>query len=171
MGFIFISLSVFSFGLSNCLWVYPLRQLSFLQVIVLRSFLTTVFFGCLLVLSSLTHFGIEPNGSVQIAEIGKAVAISAFSFFGLYFYVQSLKFEKVSLAVPISSISGLFGVLTGIVFLKESVTVKFLIACLIVLVGVNIVNGKTTFKLSKGVRYNLLAAFFWGLVLRYSLSP
>lgn len=165
MGLIFISLSILSFGLSNCLWVYPLRQFSFLQVIVLRSFLTTVFFGCVLVFGSLTHFGIETKGLGQIIEIGKAVALCAFSFFGLYFYVQSLKFEKVSLAVPVSSISGIFGVLTRIIVLQEAATINFIGALLLVLIGVNIVNVTPfgSYKLSKGVRYNLLAAFFWGV--------
>lgn len=131
----------------------------------MRSFLTTVLFGCVLVFGSLTHFGIETKGLGQIIEIGKAVALCAFSFFGLYFYVQSLKFEKVSLAVPISSISGIFGVLTGIVVLQEVVTINFISALLLVLIGINIVNAAPfgSHKLSKGVKYNLLAAFFWGV--------
>lgn len=116
-------------------------------------------------IGSLTHFGIESNGLAQIVEIGKAVALCAFSFFGLYFYVQSLKFEKVSLAVPISSISGIFGVLAGIIFLHEAVIINFIGALLLVLIGVNIVNSTPfgSYRLSKGVSYNLLAAFFWGI--------
>jgi drug/metabolite transporter (DMT)-like permease len=165
VGYLLISLSILSFGLGNCLWIYPLKKFNFSQVIVFRSLLTTVLFGCLLIMGSLIDFDIEAKGSAQIVEIPKALALCAFSFFGLYFYVQSLKFEKVSLAVPISSISGIFGVLTGIIVLREAVTINFIGVLLLVLIGVIFVNPTPfgSYKLSKGVRYNFLAAFFWGV--------
>lgn len=165
MGFFLLSLSILSFGISNCLWVIPFRQFTFLQVIVLRSFLTSCFFAIILAVLSFTKILVVPIASFDIVDIAIAILISVFSFFGLYFFVQSLKFEKVSLAVPVSSISGVFGVLTGIVIFQELVSVKFFAACLFVLVGVNIVNVKSlsTFRLSRGVWYNLVAAFFWGV--------
>lgn len=174
MGHLLISLCILSFGISNCLWVYPLKKLSYLQVIILRSFITSLLFGILLVLNLATEVDshrIETH--LSLTEIFKAIALSGFSYFGLFFYVKSLQEEKVSIAVPVSSISSFFGVLTAAVFLKEVLSFSFYVSALTLVVGVFLVDGKPlrSIRFTKGITYNLFAAFFWGVSFALFVFP
>ncbi len=170
IGFIYITISVFSYGLSNCLWLYPLKQLKYLQVIILRSFLSALLFGSLITINAVTEVSqtvfenSELSNDLSQISVAKAVAISAFSYFGLFFYVKSLRQEKVSIAVPISSISALFGVLFAVLVLGEEFKVHVILALLLFTAGVYFIDGslKRNHKLSQGVAYNLFAAIFWG---------
>ncbi|MBS1558422.1 MAG: DMT family transporter [Bacteroidetes bacterium] len=176
MSYTFIFLSILSFSLSNCLWIYPLRRLSFLQVIVLRSFLTSVLFATLwftIYFGWLPDFG-GVDSTVSLAlEIVYAILLCIFSFFGLYFYVRSLKVEKVSIAVPVSSISAFFGVATAIVYLGEPVHTSFFMVLILLTAGVMLINNKPIkrFRFTKGVRYNLYAALFWGVSFALFVFP
>ncbi len=165
MSYLFIIFSIVSFGLSNCLWIYPLKRLSFLQVIILRSFITSLLFGSLLTLNIITGVNSTNTATpILFTEILKAIAISGFSYFGLFFYVKSLREEKVSIAVPVSSISSLFGLLFAVLVLGEAFSIQLFFAMLLFTMGVYFIDTslKSNFKLSNGVSYNLLAAFFWG---------
>lgn len=172
-------MSILSFGISNCLWVYPLKRFKYLQVIILRSFLSAILFGSLVALNAITGVSqtafenATHNNAISLLSILKAVAISAFSYFGLFFYVKSLRTEKVSIAVPVSSISALFGVLFAVLVLGEAFSVQLLFAMLLFTVGVYFIDLaiKINFKLSRGVVYNLLAAFFWGTSFAMFIYP
>lgn len=166
MGYLLISLCIVSFGISNCLWVYPLKKLSHLQVIILRSFLTSLLFGSLLALN--ITIGVDSTKTempILFVEILKAVALSGFSYFGLFFYVKSLPEEKVSIAVPVSSISSFFGVLTAVLFLKDKLSLSFYVTAITLTIGVLLIDDKPlrSVRLTKGITYNLIAAFFWGV--------
>lgn len=177
-GILFISLSILSFGVGNCLWVWPLKRLNFLQVIILRSFLTAVLFAGLIVVSFITDFP-EPLKDDHMAnvpaltEVLSAVAICGFSYFGLYFYTRSLKEEKVGIAVPVSSINSLFGVLFGILVLNEPFSYLLLVLVLAFAFAIYLIDYKPvkTFSLSNGVMYNLAAAFFWGVGFAMFVFP
>lgn len=169
MGIIYVFLSIISFGFSNCLWKYPLKKKDFLQIIILRSFLTAVLFGVVLAFSHAA----SPSLVWEATEVLKAVVLCIFSFFGLYFYVKSLKAERVSIAVPVSSISGLFGMLTAVLFLKEQLTLSLYVSTAVLLPGVFMVNGSAirAFRLSRCAQYNVLAAFFWGVSFALFVFP
>lgn len=174
MGYLLISLCIICFGISNCIWVYPLKKLSYLQVIILRSFITSLLFGGLLVLNIYTGVeSIKITTPILLAEILKAIALSGFSYFGLFFYVKSLREEKVGIAVPVSSMSSFFGVLTATLFLKENLTLPFYVSAIALAIGVFLIDGKTvrSTRLTKGIRYNLIAAFFWGVSFALFVFP
>lgn len=145
-----------------------------MRVIVLRSFLTSLLFGSLFALNIAT--GVESINLATLAlftEILQAIALSVFSYFGLFFYVKSLHEEKVSIAVPVSSISAFFGVATAIIYLGEPLRFSFFIVLILFAVGVTFINNKPikNFRMSKGVRYNLAAAFFWGVSFALFIFP
>ncbi len=179
LGLIYISLSILSFGLSNCLWPYPLKKLEFLQVIILRSFLSALLLGSLIGINAFTGVSqtafesIESSNDLSLISVTKAVAVSAFSYFGLFFYVKSLRQEKVSIAVPVSSISALFGVLFAALVLGEEFKGHILLALLLFTAGVYFIDGslKRNRKPSQGVVYNLLAAIFWGTSFAMFIYP
>lgn len=175
MGYTLIFLSVFSFALSNCLWIYPLKRLSFLEVIIIRSLLTSVLFW---VLFAAEELGLIPQLYTKPTEpqsltVVYSVLLCVFSFFGLYFYVKSLKAEKVGIAVPVSNISSFFGVAVAVFFLGEQVHFTFYISFLLAFAGVMLVNNKPvkSFRFTRGVHYNLLAAFFWGVSFALFVIP
>ncbi len=179
IGFIYITISVFSFGVSNCLWLYPLKQLKYLQVIILRSSLSALLFGSLITINAFTGVSqtafenYELSNDLSLISVTKAVTVSIFSYFGLFFYVKSLRQEKVSIAVPVSSISALFGVLFAVLVLGEEFKGHILLALLLFTAGVYFIDGslRRSRKLSQGVVYNLLAAIFWGTSFAMFIYP
>jgi drug/metabolite transporter (DMT)-like permease len=179
LGFIFISISIFSFSISNCLWSYPLKRHLFLQAIILRSFLSALLLGSLIGINAFTGVSqtafesIEASNDLSLISVAKAVAVSAFSYFGLFFYVKSLRHEKVSIAVPVSSISALFGVLFAVLVLDEEFKGHIPLAFLLFTAGVYFIDGslKRNRRLSQGVVYNLLAAIFWGTSFAMFIYP
>ncbi len=179
MGYWFLGISIFSFALSNCLWPLTLKRLSFLQAIILRSFISSLLFAslvCLSLVSEVSLIALEPmhaEKSFSLIGIAKAIALSAYSYFGLYFFVKSLHEEKVSIAVPISSISAFFGVLVSVIVMGESITSTVVIAFVLFTVGVSLIDNGAyqKVKLSKGVKYNLVAAFFWGTSFALFVYP
>ncbi len=140
-------------------------------MIILRSFITTLLFGSLLALN--IYSGVEGGAIFDATEIIKALAISAFCYFGLFFFVKSLREEKVSIAVPVSSISGLFGVLFAVTMLAEKFSWAGGLSCVAFLSGVYLIDRKPDqkFRLSRGVYYNLAAAFFWGVGFALFVFP
>ncbi|SHK70706.1 Uncharacterized membrane protein [Clostridium cavendishii DSM 21758] len=75
-------------------------------------------------------------------KIGKDNFI--FIFIGLAFYglgaifmIKSLKLEKLSVAYPVMCISYLLALFYGYVFLNEVITIKKLVAVLLIIIGVS----------------------------------
>lgn len=170
MGLLIILLSVCCYGISNCLWVIPLRKMNFLELIILRSFLSALLFA---VCIGFEYLMSVPDGlgknlfAFELNDYLVAIGISIFCYFGLFFYVLSLKEEKVSVAVPVSSINAFFGVLFSVTVLGEVLSKIYLLAALFFMAGVVLLSSgalkSQQFILSKGVFFNLAAAFFWGV--------
>ena len=156
------------FGIANCLWIFPLKDMTNTKIILVRSFLTTIFFGILLLINlqfEIPFLGKIPD-NLKIINFVYVILICAFSYFGLFFFSLSLKETKVSLAVPVSSIGAIFGIITAIVVYNESFSVNKIFSGLMFFIGLMFINESAInqkFKLSKGIIYNLLAAFFWGI--------
>ena len=173
MGYLFAFLSVVCFGVSNCLWVFPQKHLPFLTVICLRSGFTSVLFGLLVYLRCKWSNNAFNHAPVFAYE--QAVIISAVSAFGLLLYVFSLRFTAVSIAVPVSSISAFFSILTAVFFLHEMFTTKIAAVFLILTLGLILLENKDSQKrkyfFSNGVWLNLGAAVFWGVTFALFYIP
>ena len=170
LGFLYILFSSAFYGFSNAYWKKAIQDAPFLQVIFVRGLYTTSFFGlCYLADFQWSIFtpwlGIRP--AFNLVQLAMSVGLCLFSFFGLYFFVRSLKSQAVSLVVPVSSIN-LFGLLTAVLFLGESWGLSFSIATFCVVGGIFLIFQSDWHFSSKGALLkalvgSILASFFWGV--------
>lgn len=174
LGFLYILFSSAFYGFSNAYWKKAIQDVSFLQVIFSRGLYTTSFFGfCYWVDLQWDIFspwlGVRTVFTAE--ELTLSIGLCVFSFFGLYFFVRSLKTEAVSLVSPISSIN-LFGLLTAVLFLGETWGSAYSMATLCVVGGVFLLfqsdwNFSSISSFLKALGGSILASFFWGV--SYSL--
>lgn len=169
MGYIFITISIFSFGISNCLWVFPLKHLSVWQVIVYRSFLSTLFIAILLLMINLMNLkqlnDVITSNRFDITDYLQSFAFCAYSYFGLVFYNFSLKNNTaVSIAVPVASICSIFGIIVSVLLYNDNFGFYERIAALFFFGAVLIIESKKgiNLKFSRGTFFALMAAFIWG---------
>lgn len=170
LGFFYILISSAFYGFSNAYWKKAIQDVPFLQVIFLRGLYTTSFFGlCYFFDYQSSIFtpwlGIRPE--FDAVQLAMSVGLCVFSFFGLYFFVRSLKTQEVSLVSPISSIN-LFGLLTAVLFLGEAWGFTYSMATFCVVGGVFLIflsdwrfNSISSFL--KALGGSILASFFWGV--------
>lgn len=193
MGYFFQFISILCFGISNCLWKIPSKTQPTIKVIMAKAILTSGIFGVLFFISYFPQ--IQPNCSIldygllntltahtdySPLNICIAIFLSAFSYFGLYFYNQSLKITKVSLSASVVSFTSLFSVATAILFFGESFKFEFLISLALGIVGLKLIGSKNlvgffTFSINpkdnKGILFAILAAFFWGVTFSLFKLP
>ena len=164
--------SAFSFGISNVYWKTAQRTMGFAQLVFYRGLITTAAFG--LTWLVLLQWDDLPASLIQPSAAGMDFLQTALLCFvcslGLIFYLMSLRFTAVSIAVPLSSIN-IFSVLTAVVALGEVFKWVHLISLVLVVVGISLVQS-FRFKRggvlwNRGATYAMAAAFFWGIT--YSL--
>lgn len=170
LGLLYILLSSSFYGFSNAYWKKAIQGYSFLQVIFTRGLYTTTFFGmCYFADYQWGMFtpwlGVRPV--FDLVQLAQSLGLCIFSFFGLYFFVRSLKSKTVSLVAPISSIN-LFGLLTAVLLLGESWKISFSIAALCVLGGIILIfqnewHFTSIRSFVKALGGSILASFFWGV--------
>lgn len=171
--FVYEIISATCFGISNAYWKkienagYSFEEAIFYRGLVGFTFLLLLW-GCLQFtgqLSTITYF----NKNVLCDYRGLyTILICLFCSFGIVFYVASLKYKTIAVAVSLSSIN-VFGILTAVIFLGETFLVKHLISLLISIAGIlfislqfNKIINKIDFDL-RSILLPLLAAFFWGV--------
>lgn len=174
LGFLYILFSSAFYGFSNAYWKKAIQDAPFLQVIFSRGLYTTSFFG--LCYFADFQWGIftpwlGERPAFTAGELTLSIGLCVFSFFGLYFFVRSLKTEAVSLVSPISSIN-LFGLLTAVLFLGETWGFAYSMATLCVVGGVFLLfqsdwHFSSISSFLKALGGSILASFFWGV--SYSL--
>lgn len=171
MGYIFLAISILGFGLSNCLWVFPLRYLSVWQVIFCRSFFNVLFIFsyCVFIIAfgGAEAIKLINYNNVTFATLFKCMLLCCYSYFGLVFYNLSLKNKTlVSVAVPLTCISAVFGSLVSYFVFNATLTPIQVIIFLLFSFAVFILENKNfstfRFNLSKGPLFALSAAFVWG---------
>lgn len=167
MGYSLALLSSLCFGITNCLWIFPQKRQHYIHVIIFRSVVTVSLFA----IAALLFAG---NNDFESTDIGIAILISLLSCLGLFFYTRSLKFTAVAIAVPVSAISSFFGVLVGLFIFKEDLPHSFFIVAAAIIAALFLIEAKPNFKLfplTKGIIYNLFAAFFWGITFALFKIP
>lgn len=170
LGFLYILSSSAFYGFSNAYWKKAIQDAPFLQVIFSRGLYTTSFFGlCYLADFQWGIFTpwLGERPVFTAAELAMSIGLCVFSFFGLYFFVRSLKTEAVSLVSPISSIN-LFGMLTAVLFLGDAWGFAYSMASLCVVGGVFLLfqsdwHFSSISSFMKALGGSILASFFWGV--------
>ncbi|MHA8109577.1 EamA family transporter [Aquirufa sp. A-Brett2-W8] len=170
LGFLYNLFSSAFYGFSNAYWKKVIQDAPFLQVIFVRGLYTTSFFGlCYLADFQWSIFTpwLGERPVFTAAELAMNIGLCVFSFFGLYFFVRSLKTEAVSLVSPISSIN-LFGMLTAVLFLGDTWGFAYSMASLCVVGGVFLLfqsdwHFSSMSSFIKALGGSILASFFWGV--------
>lgn len=169
-GYVIQFIAMASFGLSNCLWAFPLKKMNIFLLIALRATLTSFLFLLLITSQSIFNFSIlgqfyVPLAALHLEDILLSVFICAVSYFGLFFFNLSIKHGSVSLSIPVLCIGTLLGILIGVFFYSESFSFFKGLAGFVFLLGLwcmEKLNKKMwRFQFSKGVYYSLLATLFW----------
>lgn len=167
---IFQILSMVSFGISNCFWEKPVKQIPALNLILIRSFLTSCCFALLIVLIELKQLNIPLNHVVHyngltFTGVLSAIFICFVNYWGLYFFLKSMQHTDARISIVIGTAGSLILVLIGILFYHERPTIFSYGYMLFFTLGwwfiENLRKDALRFNWSKGVAYALLCMLFW----------
>ncbi len=167
LSFLFGIISALSFGISNAYWKLASKQVDFPYLVIFRGILASLVFGLLWVLSKqldFEHFGII-NNEATYTDFLKAVILCFVCSLGLVFFLSSLKFQAVSITVPLTSVN-IFHILTSVFIVGEHFHHLYYLSFSVALVGI-LLSQNFRFSLgnrwNKGATYAILATFFWGI--------
>lgn len=157
-----------SYGTTNVLWKNPQNEIGTLPLIIIRSLACCLIFtGSFFFLTWMNYIS-TPTFTAQ--DLLQTAGICAVNYFGLFFYLKSMKHTAISNTIGFGKIGLVIGVLAGYFLYDEEISTLKVILCIVVLIGVNLIerSGKrsTTF-ISKGLLYSLLSKLFWATVYLY----
>lgn len=156
LSILFFIISNICYAITDVLWKKPIVAIGTLNLIVARSFCTSIVFGIIT--------AIMGDFSRWNWEMGiKAIAFCFINFFGLFFYLKAMKEKSVSEIVGISKISVVIGIIIGIIYFNENFSIVKLFVIMMILLCVFLVENYRSTKtiLSKGFLFVLLSCIFW----------
>lgn len=162
LSLFFIILGHSAYGITNTLWKNPRAELGTLPLIIFRSFCCFTIF--LLSYFLLDYFEIIPKKSFDNSDLLKTIGICAVNYFGLFFYLKSLKHTQVSNSIGFSKMGLIIGVSIGYFVYHESVSLSKIIFCILLIISISVIEKATKTektKLSKGLIYTTLSRLFW----------
>lgn len=157
-----------SYGTTNVLWKNPRNEVGTLPLILIRSaccFL--IFFSSYFVLTGLQ---IIPKTQFSWIDVMQTAGICAVNYFGLFFFLQSMKHTQVSNTIGFGKIGLIIGVAAGYFLYGEEISALKIFLCIVVLIGVSLIEFSARKKasfLSKGLLYTVLAKIFWSTAYFY----
>lgn len=157
-----------SYGTTNVLWKNPRNEVGTLPLILIRSaccFL--IFFSSYFVL---TELQIIPKTQFTWIDVMQTAGICAVNYFGLFFFLQSMKHTQVSNTIGFGKIGLIIGIAAGYFLYGEEISALKIFLCIMVLIGVSLIevsDRKKASFLSKGLLYTVLAKIFWSTAYFY----
>lgn len=157
-----------SYGTTNVLWKNPRNEVGTLPLILIRSaccFL--IFFSSYFVLTGLQ---IIPKTQFTWIDVMQTAGICAVNYFGLFFFLQSMKHTQVSNTIGFGKIGLIIGIAAGYFLYGEEISALKIFLCIVVLIGVSLIevsDRKKASFLSKGLLYTVLAKIFWSIAYFY----
>lgn len=157
-----------SYGTTNVLWKNPRNEVGTLPLILIRSaccFL--IFFSSYFVLTGLQ---IIPKTQFTWIDVMQTAGICAVNYFGLFFFLQSMKHTQVSNTIGFGKIGLIIGIAAGYFLYGEEISALKIFLCIVVLIGVSLIEVSARKKasfLSKGLLYTVLAKIFWSTAYVY----
>ncbi len=151
-----------SYGVTNTLWKNPRDILGTLPLIIFRSF-----FSFFIFISSyylLTYFNVLPTKSFKNIDLIKTFGICSINYFGLFFFLKSLKYTQISNTIGYSKVGLIIGVAVGYFFYHEEITILKILSCALILLAVFFIEKTQELKkgkVSKGLFYTILSRIFW----------
>ena len=127
-----------AYGITNGLWKGPRDRVGTPPLILMRSF------GCCVIffISHLlfTYFQILPAKEFSSQDILYTVLICMVNYFGLFFYLKSLKHTYVSNVIGFGKMGLIIGILIGVFFYGESISMVKGVACAAILLAVTLIE-------------------------------
>lgn len=151
-----------SYGVTNTLWKNPRDILGTLPLIIFRSF----FSFCIFISSYylLTYFNVLPTKNFRSIDLLETFGICAINYFGLFFFLKSLKYTQISNTIGYSKVGLIQGIAIGYFFYHEKISLLKIFICILILIAIFLIE-KTIKnkpeKLSKGLIFTVLSRFFW----------
>ena len=166
MGIIFLIIGVTIFSISNVLWKKAIFNADFKYVVFVKSTLTSLFFGSLLIFNEIHNIGLDikiKNLHFLDIQLFYTIILCVFSFFGLFFYLKSIELENPSITIAVSSIN-LFGILTSFIVLGENWKNIYYIVFVLIFFSIFLLYQQTKDdKKYSSIKFAIIASFFWGV--------
>lgn len=162
ISLLFICIGHFAYGITNTLWYNPRNTIGTLPLIMIRSiccfaiFITSHFL--------LNYYEIIPNKTFNYQDIGSTILICIVNYFGLFFFLQSLKHTHVSNSIGFGKIGLILGIAIGYFFYNEQVSALKIGLGILIIIGISLIEKATKRKkekISKGLIYSFLSRLFW----------
>ena len=162
ISLLFVIIGHFAYGITNTLWYNPRNTIGTLPLIMIRSFSCFVIF--LLSHLTLTHYNVISTKAFNYQDIFSTIQICVVNYFGLFFYLQSLKHTQVSNAIGFSKIGLVLGIAIGYYFYNEPLSISKIALGMLILIGITLIEKSQKVgdnKLSRGLIYSILSRVFW----------
>ncbi|ACU07744.1 hypothetical protein FIC_01296 [Flavobacteriaceae bacterium 3519-10] len=157
-----------AYGITNVLWKNPRNELGTLPLIIVRSFVCMLIFGLAFII--LSAWGVIPYPTVSAMDIVGTLGICAVNYFGLFFFLKSMKHAPVSHTIGFGKIGLVIGIAGGYFVYGEEISLLKVLMAIVVLIGVSMIefsSQKRPTIISKGLLYAILCKFFWGTAYLY----
>lgn len=158
LGILFLVLSQVSYGISNSLWKNPQRDMGSQSLVIARNaFTSIVFFLVCLFMDGFKDLDTE--------KVVRATGVCVINYFGLFFYLQSLRLRKVSEISALAKIGVIMGILGGYFYYDEKINTGGLVAILCIIISIVMVElwgSADRLRWDKGFFFAILSALFWG---------
>lgn len=170
MSILFQILSILGFSLGNSLWHNPIQKLPITLIIALKSLLTSAIFLLIILIASqfsiLNEYGVTRDfNHITIIDIFYGVGLSAISFWGLYFFNQSLKHTASGISITVAGTGTIIGFLIAIFVYNETLTFINISSSILGTFGLwcleKLNPAFLKLKFTKGMLFGLLSMFFW----------
>ncbi len=151
------------YGTTNVMWKNPRNEMGTLPLIITRSFFSFLIF--LFSFFALTNLGLLTAPKITFRDLLSTAGICAVNYFGLFFYLKSLKHAPVSSTIGFGKVSLIIGVLSAYFLYDEEISALKIVMCIIVLIGVTFIERAARIGsavMSKGLMYSILCKLFWG---------
>ena len=163
-----IILGHMAYGITNSLWKGPRDRVGTLPLILMRSFGCCVIFFISHLLFA--YFQVLPAKEFSSQDILYTVLICMVNYFGLFFYLKSLKHTDVSNVIGFGKMGLIIGILIGVFFYGESIGMIKASACAAILLAVTLIEKSIKIEktpISKGLVYSILSRLFWSTGLLF----
>lgn len=157
-----------AYGTTNVLWKNPRNELGTLPLIIIRSF------ACMIIFSasyfSLTGLKLIPTPVFTGIDIVQTMGICAVNYFGLYFFLKSMKHTQVANTIGFGKIGLIIGIAVGYFVYNEELSPLKIVLSIAVLVGVWLIDSSARQKssfISKGLIFTVLSKIFWASAYFY----
>ncbi|WP_461486724.1 EamA family transporter [Pedobacter sp.] len=170
MALIYQLCSILGFTIGNNLWHKPVQKLPITFIIALKSMITS----CLFLMAIIFVSWLDPNNQldavqplnrINLSAILYACGLCAISFWGLYFFNQSLKHTASGISITVSGMGTIIGFLIAFFVYGEKITSIHIASSILGTFGLWCMEKLNPaffkFQFTKGMLFGLLSMLFW----------